>query len=186
MGREVRMVPANWQHPKAYNYRTGKTDYVPLYEGGFGGGYSSLSKEWDEGWEKWQQGLRESYGKGPKWVPIEEEYKNRRYTDYSGQRPSPDDFMPDWPNDQRTHLMMYEDTSEGTPISPAFDTPEKLARWLCDNEASSCGRTTASFDSWLGMINVGWAPSMVVSGGRLKSGVEASPTIPDQSPQGGD
>jgi hypothetical protein len=96
-----------------------------------------------------------------------------RFTEYHGPRPSPDDYMPNWPAEQRTHLMMYESTSGGTPISPAFETPEELARWLVDTGASSFADSTATYEQWLGIANGGWAPSMVIEGGRMMSGVEA-------------
>lgn len=71
------------------------------------------------------------------------------YEQWAGQRPHKDDYMPNWLAEQRTHLMMYEDTSEGTPISPAFATPEELARWLADNGASIFGNSTATYERWL-------------------------------------
>lgn len=174
MGREVRMVPADWQHPKSYDYRSGENRYVPLHESNFGGGYKKRAAEWDEAWAKWQEGLCEHYGSGEKWGPIDEEHRGMRYSDYEGKRPSPDDYMPDWPREQRTHLMMYEDTSEGTPISPAFKTPEELARWLTDNEASAFGSSTATYEQWLATCKAGWALSMVVADGKMMSGVEAN------------
>jgi hypothetical protein len=87
--------------------------------------------------------------------------------------PNKEDFMPDWPAEQCTHLMMYEDTSEGTPISPAFATPEELARWLTDNGASSFGRSTGSYEGWLRVAQGGWAPSMVATSEGITSGVDA-------------
>jgi hypothetical protein len=173
MGREVRMVPADWQHPKAWNAIRSEEHHIPLYEGGFGGGYEAQAAEWDEGWRKWQRGLCRQYDDGEPWGPIDLEYRSMRYTDYAGQRPSPDDFMPDWPADQRTHFMMYEDTSEGTPISPAFATAEELAQWLADNNASAFGGQTASYEAWLRVAKGGFACSAVIEGGVLKSGVEA-------------
>ncbi len=153
MGREIRKVPANWKHPRGDD---GK--YIPLYRNS--GNFSESDAEWNEGWEKWQAGLCENYGEGPKWGPIDDEYKSLRYSDYAGSRPSPDDYMPNWPPEQCTHLMMYEET-EGTPISPPFETPEELAKWLADNGASSWGYSTATYDQWLSMCKAGWAPSAV-------------------------
>jgi len=69
--------------------------------------------------------------------------------------------------------MMYETTSEGTPISPAFATPEELAQWLADNGASSFGSSTASYESWLRVAKGGWAPSAIMDQNGLRSGVEA-------------
>jgi len=166
MGREVRRVPADWQHPKAFNSHRGETVFVPLNDG--------ARRSYADEAEEWQEGLCEHYGDGEKWGPIEDEYRQMRYTDYAGQRPSPDDYMPDWPEEQRTHLMMYEDTSEGTPISPAFETPEELARWLADTGASAFAGDPAPYEAWLRIAQGGWAPSAVsVDGGPLVSGVEA-------------
>lgn len=165
MGREVRRVSASWQHPKD---KAGA--YIPLFDSD----YRERAQEWDDEWAKWQEGLCKSYAPGVDWEPIKEAYKDERYTDYAGPRPSPDDYMPNWPDAQRTHLMMYEDTSEGTPISPAFATPEELARWLADNGASSFADMTASYEQWLRVCNGGYAPSMVMHGGVMMSGVEGA------------
>jgi hypothetical protein len=80
--------------------------------------------------------------------------------------------MPNWPESERTHLMMYEDTSEGTPISPAFETPEELARWLVDNKASAFGSDTGTYEGWLRIARGGFAPSMVVDASGVHTGVD--------------
>lgn len=172
MGREVRMVPADWRHPRYpddHHREHLRGRYVPLYDSD----YAERAAEWDEEWSQWQKGLCRSYGGDEKWEPIEAEYRHLRYTDYAGPRPSPADYMPDWPAEQRTHYMMYEDTSEGTPISPAFPTPEELARWLVDNNASAFGDQTASYEGWLRVAKGGFAPSMVITGNVMQSGVDA-------------
>ena len=73
--------------------------------------------------------------------------------------------------------QMWETTSEGSPISPVFETPEELARWLADTGASALGSQTATYDQWLAMIvGPGWALSGMLTVGdgmRLQSGVEA-------------
>jgi hypothetical protein len=171
MGREVRMVPANWNHPKydtnsaPYPNRVGK--HIPLFKGS----YAEAAADWDEARTKWEEGLVRDYANGG-WKPKSEDHIGR-YTEWEGARPSPDDYMPDWSEDQRTHHMMYETTSEGTPISPSFTTPEKLARWLADNKASAFGSQTASYESWLYVANGGFAPSAVMTDAGLESGVEA-------------
>ena len=48
--------------------------------------------------------------------------------------------------------QMWENMSEGSPISPVFETPEALARWLSDTGASSFGGMTESYETWLWMI----------------------------------
>ncbi len=80
---------------------------------------------------------------------------------------------------ERFGWQMWETTSEGSPMSPIFDTPEELAGWLADNEASSFGPMTATSEEWLRMIaGPGSAPSAVLTvnadgSGRMVSGVEA-------------
>lgn len=70
--------------------------------------------------------------------------------------------------------QMWETTSEGSPISPVFKSPEALAQWLADNNASAFGSQGATYEQWLSMIRVGWAPSAVAVDGRLTSGVDAA------------
>ena len=97
---------------------------------------------------------------------------------YVGERQDIDffnlkDYMPLTPLEERPLLMMYETCTDGTPISPAFKTPEELAHWLADNGASSFGSMTATYEQWLSTCKAGWAPSAVIKNGVLKSGVES-------------
>lgn len=68
-------------------------------------------------------------------------------------------------------FQMWEATSEGSPISPVFDSAEKLAHWLADTNASAFGRDGASYEQWLRVCNGGYAPSAVADGNGLRSGV---------------
>lgn len=146
MGREVRRVPADWRHPKDEHTRR----YTPLFDGAT---YERRKNEWLDMLA--EKGLQETL-------------------DYQGNPPNTDDYMPVWPEEQRTHLMMYEDTSEGTPISPAFKTPEELARWLADNDASAFGGDTATYEQWLATVRDGYAVSAVMDSKGLRSGVAFS------------
>ena len=144
MGREVRRVPAKWEHP-----RDEQGHFRPMFDAS----YEERAKEFLERANR--DGLQEA-------------------VDWMGC-PERDDYMPTWPDSERTHLQMYETCSEGTPISPVFATPEELARWLADNGASAFGRMTATYEEWMviarGKSSVG---SMVIVGGREMSGVEAA------------
>ena len=91
------------------------------------------------------------------------------------ERIQADDLMPEF-GESATHMMMYETCTAGTPISPACETAEELAKWLADNGASAFGRQTATYDQWRAMIGVGNAPSLVVDNGGIRSGVEATAT----------
>jgi hypothetical protein len=71
--------------------------------------------------------------------------------------------------------QLWSTTTEGTPMSPVFAKPEDLARWLDDNKASTFGRSTTDYETWLNFIRgLGWAPSMIATSQKLESGVSAS------------
>lgn len=151
MGREVRMVPANWQHPKYTENDATWPSQVGRYKPLIDQKYSDAAAEFLAMANK--DGLKAAI-------------------DWMGC-PEQDKYMPEWDDAERTHFMMYEDTSEGTPISPAFATPEELARWLADTGASSFGSMTATYEQWLYVAKGGFAPSAVFVDGQMKSGVEA-------------
>ena len=141
MGREVRKVPAGWNPPKD----------KPHYDTDYG----TWCREWKAGYERWK---------------THPELPDLEYWEWTSV---PDKALcrPAWRDEERTHFMMYETTSEGTPISPAFATPEELARWLADTGASAFGPTTATYEQWLRVCLGGHAPSAIVVDGHLQSGV---------------
>lgn len=146
MSREVRRVARDWHHPK--DERTGK--FKPMFEGA---AYASRAAEFLEVLNS--KGLQEA---------IED----------CGNPPDKEEYMPDWAESEMTHLMMYETTSEGTPISPAFATPEELATWLVENNASAFAGQTASYEAWLKVAKGAYACSAIYSPEKgMMSGVEA-------------
>ena len=163
MGREVRRVPKDWAHPLNERSRP-----KPLIDGSF----AKAKAEYELGKQKWDEGLVDDLEGG--WKPKSEEASRYSYEDWAGGCPREADYMPDWPEEQRTHLQMYETTTEGTPISPVMATPEELARWLADNKASAFAGRTATYEQWLATIKAGWAVSGVIVNGQIKSGVEVS------------
>lgn len=68
--------------------------------------------------------------------------------------------------------QLWETVTEGSPISPVFERPEDLARWLVHNPAGIDEGTT--FEQWMAFIcGDGWAPSLVMGDGQVMSGVVA-------------
>lgn len=141
MGREVRRVPSNWVHPE------GKC----LYDG-----FNDALAKWQEHKDQWDAGFREDWGKwDPKnlnvrhWKERAGDELSMSFEEFWGQRPDPIEYMPEWPAAEKTHYQMYETTTEGSPISPVMDSPESLARWLADNNASAFGSMGASYEQWL-------------------------------------
>lgn len=66
--------------------------------------------------------------------------------------PAPEQYAPDWPDEQRTHLQMYEDTTAGTPVSPVLPSPESLAAHLAVSGATSWGTQRDDYETWLRRI----------------------------------
>lgn len=154
MGRTVRRVPKDWEHPKDEN---GK--YIPLLEGP----YSERLEDWLEGKQQWDKGFRKDW-RSEEYIPIGNEDKNTAYRDWDGECPDKTDYMPEWAEEDKTHYQMYEDTSEGTPISPVMESPEELARWLANNEASFFGGQTTTYDHWLDICRGGCGLPIFICG----------------------
>lgn len=132
MGREVRRVPADWQHP-----RDESGYHIPLFDG-----YTKRVERWDREKAEWDAGTRPAYGEGFAGT----------YEEWDGPRPEQADYMPDWPAEERTHWQLYENTTEGTPLSPVMATPEDLARWLADTAANAGAGMRVDYETWFGWI----------------------------------
>lgn len=175
MGREVRRVPKDWEHP-----RYPGVIHKPLR----GNSFSDAFREYEENKKMWDDGFVSSYKTGEKtyvpmlerMVPIPKSKKESEiaFERYYGKKPKKEDYMPEWPEEEKTHYQMYETTSEGTPISPVMESPEALAKWLFEHKASAFGSSTASYEGWLRVCKGGYACSgVIVPGVGVFSGVEA-------------
>ena len=159
MGREIRKVPGNWEHPRC-DMPYGRNVHKPLMDG-----YNEAVADWDAGKAAWDRGEVRDWAIYPKvgWVPIDGS-EGDSFEEWDGERPKQEDYVPDWPEEERTHFQVYETVSEGTPLSPAFATKEELAEWLVENghrEVTFGERLT--FEKWMRFIDAGWAMSMVTS-----------------------
>lgn len=136
MGRELRKVPANWEHPKNDN---GK--YKPMFKEFYG----DALNEWLNNHNQWLDGthpdliedpaLKEIYPFYAMWgdgAPDVEFYQTKKYSD-----------------EELTHIQLYETTTEGTPISPVFeaDEIEKLCEWAAEN-ATTFASFKATKEEW--------------------------------------
>lgn len=72
--------------------------------------------------------------------------------------------------------QIWETVSEGSPISPVFESAEVLAQWMEAHPRGVDAGTTAA--QWLGFIlGPGWAPSMVIGPSGMMSGVQALESV---------
>lgn len=120
MGRELRKVPANWNHPKTMR-RWGEVGYQPMYDRRFEDAFGDYEAER----LAWERGERPSYYDPP--APGEPE---PTFAEYSGDPPDPAYYRP-YSDSEATWFQVYETVSEGTPVTPPFATKEELVEYLC-------------------------------------------------------
>lgn len=175
MGREIRRVPPNWQHPeKDYpDYRNGRMErgYQPLYDKPF----APEMEEWYAEWKSWEDGTH----------PDRVAHGHYTFWDWRGAPPDPHYYRPDWPEGTATWLQVYETVSEGTPVTPPFATPEELVEYLVthgdfwDQKRGTGPWPRAGAESF---VLRGWAPSMVVQSGPQGATIFAPRDgLPDQT-----
>ena len=151
MGREVRQVPPNWEHPliEGEEWRRERGDLQPMNDES----YSQARKEWLDGVAAHKP----------------EEHDGKDYWEYHGPPPERAYYRP-WEDAEATWFQLWETVSEGTPVSPPFATREELAGYLAANGDfwdQNRGRGGWGIERARAFIKSGWAPTMMVSGGRI-------------------
>jgi hypothetical protein len=172
MGREIRRVPPHWEHPKEekYNYQKGITEerYKPMYERNF----EKEAQEYIDNFKKfYEEGM--------------DKEKECHFWEYEGSPPDRDYYI-NYTEEEATWYQLYETVSEGTPVSPPFETQQELADYLAENgdfwdqSRRKERRSSMPCDPWgkeraeRFVFGDGWAPSMVFSSDKgLQSGVFA-------------
>ena len=123
MGREIRIVSKNWVHPKDVD-----GNYIPLFDGA---NLDLNTEKWDLANAKWKEGKKESFFSGTQWEDIGDNYEGMSYSEYAGERPNKEEYMP-FSKDNNA-FQLYENVTEGTPISPVLNTKEEMRDWLANN-----------------------------------------------------
>lgn len=147
MGREIRRVPKGWIHPKKwYPFPPpGREGYAPLFDKPYGDAIDEWIRE-RALWVKGEHPDQATYNSTSTWE------------EWSGSAPQPEDYRPQWAVGEATCLQVYETVSEGTPVSPVFESKAELKAWLM-----SQGHSESSAEAF---VNDGWAPSMVSAVGK--------------------
>ena len=128
MGREIRRVPKGWEHPK-----NDRGHYQPLYDHD----YKTAAEDWLTGLDHWQAGKNDNRGKfGDYWW------------EYAGNPPDEEYCRDTWTKVETTHYQIYETVSEGTPISPIFETLDELTEWLIKQGYSEEAAKGFAKDGW--------------------------------------
>ena len=155
MGREIRMVPENWNHPKTKRYDYKEMRYCEVYQPMHDEPYIEALKEWTDNHELWEK------GKHP-----DQDKKYKYYAQYGGDPPSIEYYRPNWKPKQMTWYQMYETVSEGTPVTPAFKTKKELVEYLVENGDfwdQKRGHGGWKRESAEKFVNIGWSPSGMIS-----------------------
>lgn len=185
MGREIRRVPANWDHPKITKFKSFKrieeTGYQPIFDRP----YIEAITEWIKDHAAWEAGTHADLcGEDP--VSKEE---CAHFAEWSGNPPDVEFYRPNWKPEEMTWYQVYETVSEGTPVTPPFATQEELIDYLVANgdfwdqsrraDTTNKGAFHMPCDPWPRanaerFVKVGSACSLIVSPEHgIQSGVQA-------------
>jgi hypothetical protein len=80
----------------------------------------------------------------------------------SGEDLGPEHYMPPIPEGQPYDYVLYETTSEGTPVSPAFSSLEELAVW-CESNPGEVRDARWTREKWLEVLSSGNLANMLIS-----------------------
>jgi hypothetical protein len=169
MGREIRRVPAGWEHPvhdRCQHHQTCARCFVPLYDRD----YQTVADEWLKGVAAWEA------DEGGKRSRVMREHGIRYFWDWYGGPPDKDSYRPAWTDAERTHVQMYETVSEGTPVTPPFATREELVEYLVahgdfwDQLRSKGGWRRENAERF---VASGYAPSFMVRVGEAGADIRA-------------
>jgi len=176
MGREIRRVIANWEHPKR-----DRGGYQPMFD-------RVASERFIEWLKEFEDFKRDDLEKSAKEYGYDINDPYSAYCDWNGEPPDPHYYRPSWDESEATWWQVYETVSEGTPVTPPFETQDELIDYLVENgdywdqmrrnEKRGHFMSTSS-DPWSREMaekfvkGPGWAPSAVIVDGVVKSGVEA-------------
>ena len=165
MGREIRRVPPNWEHPKSHN-----GEYIGMFDQT----YEDAVKEWKEGYAAWEAGTHEHFASANRDEPCE-------FWESEDDPPERGYYRPAFTEDP-TWWQMYQTVSEGTPVTPPFATAEELIDYLCTYGEFGYQKygygDIPSREAATGFVKSGSAPSFLVTNNpgqpvKIYSGVEA-------------
>jgi len=113
MGREIRRVPPNWEHPKDKQGR-----FKPIFNSSF----ENAASQWKNDFISWEFGGRPHYNS--------EGDEQLEFWEYYGGPPDRK-YYRIYQDEEATWFPVYENVSEGTPVTPPFATKEELVEYLC-------------------------------------------------------
>lgn len=125
MSREIRRVPKDWEHPKKRN-----GSFQPMYDDDF----ATEAEKWISNFLLWQKG--------------EHPEQDPNYKYYWEIDTPPDPLYYHSFSSDPTHYQIYETVSEGTPVSPVFETEDQIYEWLIGRGVSEKAARNFVRDKW--------------------------------------
>ena len=156
MGREIRRVPFGWEHPTRCSIYHGDYhdnscgNYQPMHDQD----YESAAEAWISGFTRFMAGDKGGAVTSAVY-----------FWEYEGPPPEEEHYRPKI-TEEPICYQIYETVSEGTPVSPVFETLGDLEAWLVKEGYSPEAAGAFAKD--------GWAFSMVLSGGKLYNDIESA------------
>jgi hypothetical protein len=175
MGREIRRVPPDWEHPMYMHQYLGHPMQMvphPLFDEV----YEDALAEWEAGKTAWDadEPLPTDW-ETPKRCrsQIQAEYPEDTvsFEEWHGEPPDPAYYRHRrWTTEEATAYQVYETVSEGTPVSPVLKTREELIAWLTSDHPGWGAMSRAGAEAF---AEDAWVPSGVASAIHgLESGIE--------------
>ncbi len=150
MSREIRRVPPDWKHPTRGELGWGsrQNEYQPMHRSS----YAERAEEWMKEYAQYQAEEFDIGSRAYFWdydpPPDKNHYRER-----------------EWKEEEATAFQIYEDMSEGTPVSPVFLTEVEMRTWLLEQ-----GHSEKATDRF---IDGGYAFSMVIVGKQARIGIDS-------------
>ena len=154
MGRQIRRVPMGWQHPKDV-----RGHYKPLHDKT----HEDRMREYEADKARFEA--------DPEEQAIARSCGCLTFAQWDGEPPDPEYYRPKWDEGVTLGYCFYENVTEGTPLSPVFETPEQLVEWLIQKEGLR-PEAARSF------VSRGWASTLVLRPGQsVERGIDVADEI---------
>ena len=124
MGREIRRVPPDWEHPRYTKDDAERSALIGKYRSLHDEDFETASEEWLQNCLLWKEGKHpDQIGK--------DRASYKYYWQLAGNPPDPLHYRErKWTPEEATHFQVYETVSEGTPLTPVFATKQALIDYL--------------------------------------------------------
>lgn len=171
MGREIRMVPPEWTHPKNDRGRM-----QPMYDRQFENVFAHWLSDFDRIRDDDLTDIERECYTGDGKMALAEWLRDE------GIPPDPSYYRP-WKLEDATWVQVWETVSEGTPVTPPFATKNELIDYLVaggDDWDREIRRGGYSREQATAFVNAGWAPSMVSVDGQIFNAIESASVMSDK------